>query len=267
MNPFIQLPKVPVIYGRVDLILERCRGKRVLHLGCVDTGLINERLKGGELMHQKLAVVSNELWGIDINTEGISFLRDQGFDNLITGDICHLEQIERLRENTFDVIVASEVMEHLQNPGLFLKGVKTLMRPGVTELILTVPNAFRIDTLLRLFRRIEFIHPDHYYWFSYYTLTHFLQENGLGIENVYIYSFQRIPRLPIGIRNRSQWKNVSEQRGATGKMLSSGLLFVKRLGTYIRSLLKSCLIVFLLKINPFLGDGIIIVARVNPHGV
>jgi 2-polyprenyl-3-methyl-5-hydroxy-6-metoxy-1,4-benzoquinol methylase len=267
MNPFIQLPKVPVIYGRVDLILERCRGKRVLHLGCVDTGLINERLKGGELMHQKLAVVSNGLWGVDINPEGISLLREEGFNNLIIGDICHLDQIELLGENTFDVIVASEVMEHLQNPGLFLEGVKTLMRPGETELILTVPNAFRIDTFLRLFRRVEFIHPDHYYWFSYYTLTHFLQKKGFEIENVYVYSFQRIPRLSAGIRNRSQAKSANEQRGPIGKMFSCAILFVKRLGNFIRSILKSFMIGFLLKINPFFGDGIIIVARVDPHGL
>lgn len=267
MNPFIRLPKVPVVYGRIDLILERCKGKRVLHLGCVDTGLLCERLTRGELTHQKLAEVSNELWGIDINPEGISFLREQGFDNLITGDICHLNQIERLREKTFDVIVASEVMEHLQNPGLFLKGVTTLMRPGETELILTVPNAFRIDTFLRLFRRIEFIHPDHFYWFSYYTLTHFLQRNGFEIENVYVYSFQRIPRLPIGIRNRTQTKMPNEQRRPMGNLLSCDILFVKQLVNFLRSILKSFMIVFLLKINPFFGDGIIIVARVPPHGL
>ena len=265
MNPYIRLPKVPVLRGRIELILEKCKGKRVLHLGCVDAGLVHERLRSGELMHQKLTEVASELWGIDINAKDVSFLRHQGFNNLIVGDICHLERIEILRGKEFDVIVASEVVEHLQNPGLFLDGVKSLMIPGKTELIITVPNAFRVDTLVRLFRRIEYVHPDHYYWFSYHTITNFLQKNGFEIEKVYVYFFQPLHLFKTSIRKLSPGKKVHKNGFERGKP-TFPIALVRRVVNYVRSLPRSLTTAFLLRINPFFGDGIIIVARVNTHG-
>ena len=267
MNPYLRLPKVPVLFGRMELILERCKGKRVLHLGCVDAGLLHERLRCGELMHQKLAEVSSELWGIDINADDISLLRDRGFNNLIVGDICHLDQIEIIWEKTFDVIVASEVMEHLQNPGLFLNGVRGLMVPGKTELIITVPNAFRIDTLIQLLHRVEYVHPDHHYWFSYHTITSLVQENGFGIEKVYVYSFQPVYLFATRIRKPSPGKKGYENRVEMKNTVSSLMSLVRGVLNYVRILPRSLMIAFLLKINPFFGDGIIIVARVNTHGI
>ncbi len=85
MNPYIRLPKVQVVNGRQELIVNRCRDKKVLHLGCVDVGLLSERFPSGGLLHQQLAAVAGELWGVDIDTDGVSFLRSQGFNNLVVG--------------------------------------------------------------------------------------------------------------------------------------------------------------------------------------
>lgn len=191
MNPYIRLPKVPIVTGRQSFVISRCKGKKVLHLGCVDKGLLYERFSSGELLHQKLAEVSSELWGIDIDEDGISFLRSKGFNNLIVGDVCNLDKIPDLQEHIFDVIVASEIIEHLMNPGLFLEAVKKFMRPGHTELIVTVPNAFRLSTLIQLLHGVEYIHPDHNYWFSYATVTNLLKKAGFEIREVYVYSFEK----------------------------------------------------------------------------
>ena len=198
MNPYIELPRVPIVIGRQDFVLERCRGKRVLHLGFADKDLFRERFLSGELMHQKLARVTGELWGIDTDVDGVSFLRSQGFDNLIVGDVCNLNNIPELQRQHFDIIVASEIIEHLMNPGLFLEAVKNLMISGDTELIATVPNAFRVSTLLWLLRGVEYVHPDHNYWFSYHTVTNLLRKSGLAIHEVYVYSFEKILPCRIG---------------------------------------------------------------------
>ncbi|MEM2146867.1 MAG: glycosyltransferase [Candidatus Jordarchaeaceae archaeon] len=188
-DPYIRLPGIQVVNGRHDFIVNRCSNKTVLHLGCTDSGLTLERFTSGELLHQKLAKVCRELWGIDTDSDGISFLQQYGFRNLIVGDVCYLHKIYDLREKIFDVIVASEIIEHLVNPGLFLDSVKDIMVPDYTELIVTVPNAYRVSTLSWLFKGVEYIHPDHKYWFSWHTITKLLSEMEFRIHEVYAYSF------------------------------------------------------------------------------
>jgi len=260
MNPYIQLPKVPVVHGRQELILAKCRGKRVLHLGCVDAGLLRERFEAGELMHQKLAGVAGELWGVDIDEEGISFLRGQGFDNLVTGDICELDKIGGVQDRDFDVIVASEVVEHLLNPGLFLNSVKMIMAPRRTELIVTVPNAFRVGTLLSLLRGVEYVHPDHNYWFSYHTATNLLRKCGFDIAEVLVYSFQdaglRSSR-PAGVRANGSHGGEDEAGPQPGPAH-----LPRRALAYLRSLPRRLLVSALYRTSAFWGDGIIVVARV-----
>ncbi len=242
--------------------------KTVLHLGCVDKGLTYERFKLQELMHQKLAAVSKELWGVDTDAEQISFLQKQGFENLLVGDVSELDRIEALKGKKFDVIVASEIIEHLSNPGLFLQAVKSLMDSPKTHFIVSVPNAFRIDTILWLFRGVEYIHPDHNYWFSYFTVTNLLEKNGFKVEEVYVYSFQPTGVLPARIRRFLKKRGLKENvaKGVTPPSISltfSAPSFLDRTLRYARTLPRRILVSMLYGRTPFWGDGIILIARRN----
>ena len=64
------LPSAKVV-DRESFILSRCHGARVLHLGCVDSGLLEERLSCGNLLHAALAKASRDLWGIDLDAAGL----------------------------------------------------------------------------------------------------------------------------------------------------------------------------------------------------
>src|SRR5215471_10772071 len=121
---------------RISFLIERARGKRVLHLGCAAAYL---DLAKDPHLHAQLAAVANELWGLDLSARAISQLREAGFANLICGDAERLGDIDDLRDQHFDVIIAGELIEHLSNPGLFLNGCKALCSAD-TELILTTPN-------------------------------------------------------------------------------------------------------------------------------
>jgi SAM-dependent methyltransferase len=261
MNLYIKLPEVPVVNGREDVILGKCANKRVLHLGCVDSGLMLERFNRGELMHQKLSNVATELWGVDIDVEGISYLSSKGFENLIAEDICNLDRIEVLQKQKFDVIVASEVIEHLQNPGIFLNSVKRLMAPEKTELIVTIPNAFRIDTLFWLFRGIEYVHPDHNYWFSYHTATNLLRKSYFEICEVYVYTFQQLRILPSRMRSIVDGKKTVTKNSDTGKNRPFSKPFFDLISSYLRSFPRRLVVSLLYKRTPFWGDGIIIIAK------
>jgi len=263
-NPhMLKLPRVDIVHGRTDFVLEQCKGKKILHLGCVDEGLTEERFKAGNLMHIRLLEIAKEVWGIDLSEEGLQFLRERGISNLIYGDIEHLDEIEEIRNQEFDIIVASEVIEHLNNPGLFLQSVKKLFSEN-TIMILTTPNAFRLTELGYLLKGVEFVHPDHNYWFSYHTLRSLLRKNGYEVLAVCTYSFvnHRLPliyslwRKARGLsqrialpRSKQKLKHNAKESAQFGvaKMLKYALQVLIRRLLYNRT--------------PFFADGLIFIVR------
>ncbi|MCV4698778.1 class I SAM-dependent methyltransferase, partial [Escherichia coli] len=74
------------------------------------------------LLHFDLREISSELYGFDSDKKGLDILSDYGFTNLFEADLELLNNVPL--ERTFDVIVAGEIIEHLNNPGLFLSGVR-----------------------------------------------------------------------------------------------------------------------------------------------
>lgn len=252
-NPYTRLPRVPVVRGRHEFVVERCRGRRVLHVGCVDSGLLEERYRAGELMHLRLSAVAAEVWGVDNDAEGIAFLQARGVPNLFHADAGAFSQHEALRGQVFDVIVATELIEHLANPGSFLEDVRALLQPGHTQLIVTVPNAFRIDTLLWMLRGIEFVHPDHNYWFSYSTLTHLLQKHQLQVNEVLVYSFY------TGLRLNSTAPKIRQPAASLQRSR-------QQLASRPAYLGRKALATLLTSMNSFWGDGLIAVAGLADQG-
>jgi 2-polyprenyl-3-methyl-5-hydroxy-6-metoxy-1,4-benzoquinol methylase len=149
------LPESEILAGRQGFLLAACAGRIVLHVGCVDSGLAQERFALGELLHQRLAVVARELWGTDVDAEGVRFLREHGMDRVFLIDLSSEALGPELGVASFDVIVLGEVLEHLPNPGRMLRRLRELMSPGKTRLIVSVPNAFSLTGLFALASGIE----------------------------------------------------------------------------------------------------------------
>jgi SAM-dependent methyltransferase len=178
---------------RLDLIREMCAGKSVLHLGCTNYPYTEESIRNEMLLHDDLAKVSTDLWGLDSDDAGIKILKERGSDQIIQGN---LEQLEStVLDRTFDVIVAGEMIEHLNNPGLFLNGIRRFMN-AETRLLVTTVNAY---CGMRFFwyglrgrrGRTEFVHPDHVAYYSYSTLKVLVERHGLQLETFMFYDLGR----------------------------------------------------------------------------
>ena len=102
---------------RVEFIKQACSGKKVLHLGCTNWPYTQDSIDNGMLLHNELAKSASELYGFDFDQEGIDVLEKAGTKNLYQADLEKLDEVE-LNES-FDVIIAGEMIEHLNNPGLF----------------------------------------------------------------------------------------------------------------------------------------------------
>jgi len=171
------------VVDRIPEILRLCRGKRVLHLGCADYPFTYQ--PGDRFLHKQLSDVVTELWGVDVSPEGVAALRARGFSNLIVSDVEHLDR-RLLPAQPFDVIVAGEILEHLESPGGFFRSLGSIMGPQ-TELIVTTPNAPTFKFLLFSFLGREKVHHEHHYYFSYFTIAQLLAKTGLRDKEIYYY--------------------------------------------------------------------------------
>src|SRR5438128_450146 len=115
---FLQQLQRPTRVDRETFLVQAATSKRVLHVGCVDAGLLSDRLMTGAYLHGRLRAVAAELWGLDTDSEGVHQLRELGFQNVQEGSA--EEPPAGLPRGYFDVIIAGEIIEHLRNAGRFL---------------------------------------------------------------------------------------------------------------------------------------------------
>lgn len=174
---------------RVEFIKELCAGKKVLHLGCANYPYTKDSIDKEMLLHFDLEKTARELYGFDFDQPGIDILAAHGTRNLYRADLEKLEEVP-LNE-TFDVIVAGEMIEHLNNVGLFLDGIKRFMNAD-TRLLLTTINAYCGMRFAWYGLRgkggiQEPVHPDHVAYYSYSTLSVLLKRYSLNIDDFLFY--------------------------------------------------------------------------------
>lgn len=174
---------------RVDFIKNACRGRKVLHLGCTNWPYTQEALDNGGLLHLDLQGIASDIYGFDFDQEGLDFLSGKGVDKLYQADLEKLDEVQI--NETFDVIVAGEMIEHLNNPGLFLQGIKRFMNAD-SRLIITTVNAYCGFRLIYYGLRgkggsAEPVHPDHVAYYSYSTLKLLVQRAGFVLDNFSFY--------------------------------------------------------------------------------
>lgn len=192
------LPKIKLVYDRASLIVDYCKNKNVLHLGCVESGATSESFRNNSLLHLKIMGVAKKVIGMDIDQEGLNYLGSHGIPDIIYGDAQNLDNFSF--DTPIDIIVAGEILEHLPNPGLFLNGIHRFISKNNHDIVLliTVPNAFSIIHFMSLFlNKKELIMPDHNFYFSYSTLKTLLERNEFQLTDFYTYSNLEKNRNPL----------------------------------------------------------------------
>lgn len=178
-----KLPKLDVV-DRIKFIVEECNDKNVLHLGAVD--YYRDSVCG---LHQKLIDVSRNVVGVDIDKEGIEKAKKDNIYNIYHGNVENLER--SWPDEKFRVILATEIIEHLDNPGLFLESIKKFFDDD-TKMIITTPNAFSLHSFVYSFLTgSEYVHPNHTCYYSFNTLQYTLKKHDFKIERAYYYSLGR----------------------------------------------------------------------------
>ena len=185
----INTEQIPLV-DRLTYLKNLCHGKKVLHLGCTDYPYTETVIKNEMLLHFELGRIASELYGFDFDEPGIEILKKHGVKNLYRADLENLQAVP-LNE-TFDVIIAGEMIEHLSNPGLFLRGIQRFMNSS-TNLVITTINAYGGMRMWTYGLRgnggyHEPVHPDHVAYYSYSTLKVLIERHDLKINKFAFYN-------------------------------------------------------------------------------
>jgi len=167
---YTPLEKIPVCrpVDRVSYIVEQCRDRSVLDLGCYDeTALIKKDT--AYWLHGHIATVAKSVIGLDsssaIPAEGI---QTGPKSRILRGDVTNTDHLISASRDA-EVIVAGELVEHLADTLSFLQSIHGLYRGR--QLILSTPNATSITNGLLAMASRESCHIDHFQIYSYKTLS------------------------------------------------------------------------------------------------
>lgn len=118
---------------RIECVARQCEDKDVLDVGFI----------GG--LHKEILKRAKTVVGIDNNAQIFQIQRENQ-----KPDVCYIyADAENFNLNRkFDVIVAGELIEHLDNPGLFLDCVHRHLRED-GSLVITTPNARHLASSIR----------------------------------------------------------------------------------------------------------------------
>lgn len=174
-DPARELPKTN--NERLVAILAQVRGPEILHIGCVNHRLPESPAEARHYLHYQLCrrFADCHVVGLDIEAQAIEQLERMGFE-VVQGDAHQLPY-----RQAFDTIVAGELLEHLQNPGLFLTSCAGALKPG-GRLVLSTPNVFTpLLSLMYLKNGDRAFNPDHAVWFCPQTIRVLLARSGFSL--------------------------------------------------------------------------------------
>jgi trans-aconitate methyltransferase len=181
-------------------IVDACRGKTVLDLGCIDHSAETALALGERWLHRQIKAVANDLVGVDILKEDVHKLNQLGYQ-ITASDISDLD----LRRQ-FDVIIAGDLIEHVSNIGHFLDIVEKHMHEK-SVCIVTTPNPFNIEqTMLAIFQNQIAVNSQHTCWLDPRVMYELVSRSRLSITDFHWVDTRF--NFPV---QRKRWKTVTNR--------------------------------------------------------
>jgi 2-polyprenyl-3-methyl-5-hydroxy-6-metoxy-1,4-benzoquinol methylase len=169
--------------------------RRILDVGCAE-GRFGEALKR--------LVPEREIWGVEINPAAAANARAR-LHRVIAADVTTLSA-QDLPEGYFDAITFTDSLEHMQDPSVVLKNLKSKLAPqGV--FVISVPNVRYLYNLWHVvvekdwrYEPAGILDRTHLRFFTEKSLRRFLTEE-LGFELLRLEGINRLPSWKFDVLN------------------------------------------------------------------
>ncbi len=162
--------------NKLDWIIPFVRARKVLDLGCVRHSL-EESEKPGWL-HGVICAEAKSVLGVDYLEDAVARLRERGF-NVVSANVETMNI-----GDCFEVIVAGDLIEHLNNFGSFLDRVRAHLTDDGIALV-TTPNPVNPLRFFSVLLRGEAgANTEHTCWFTEEVLRQLVARHGLEIYEV-----------------------------------------------------------------------------------
>ncbi len=152
--------------------------------------------------------------GLDISPVAVEKYRARGFE----GHVCDVEREDLpVQPASFDLVYASEVIEHCGDTSVFLRKVSGVLKPGGILLLSTDNSAFWAYRVMALLGRTlsEVQHPGHVRFFSKRSLAKAITDAGFQIDRISARHMYLILGKSVPTRLMSALGFMKEPRYAT----------------------------------------------------
>lgn len=170
---------------------------------CFDKKIANQTILSigcGPCVDIQFLINDNEVHGIDISNKALCLAQKKG----VTTHNLDLTKVEKLPfdDDSFDVIIATDILEHIFFPDQLLLEIRRLMKPSGYAII-SVPNHFYYSMRFRILFGKGIVLPFHncneweYFHIRFFTSKSFellLNNVNFEIANRYYDQFINIPR-------------------------------------------------------------------------
>ena len=161
-----------VVSDKSVYISQKVKDRTVLDLGCVGLFALFGESRKETWLHSVICQEAKVCLGVDCMEEETRVLQEQGW-NIICQDITKMELGQ-----TFQTVVAADVIEHLTNFDGFFQSVARHLAPE-GELIISTPNPLGfVHSFYTAVRGRPLVHPDHNCWFDPKCLIQLAQRYG-----------------------------------------------------------------------------------------
>jgi SAM-dependent methyltransferase len=223
------------IVDRTAFVTSCVRGKDVVDIGFVDESRMVAKQARGTWLHAQVAAGASSAVGLDADEDGVRLARELGFTAFAV-DCQSASAVGALQLGPADLVLAGELLEHLDQPGGFLEAAKVLLKPG-GQLLITTPNAPSLTNFLGSLMYRELVNPDHVAWYSWHTVDTLLQRHGWHVVDLAYYGFPRVSAASAassGERRRARAFNTYQRLAAHlfrfRPTLADGLIVLAELG-------------------------------------
>lgn len=163
------------LYRTLREMLAEHTSKRILDIGC-----------GNGVIACRLLAAGFDVYGIDASETGITIASGKYPGRFFVQDISSERLPDALSAFRFDVVISTEVIEHLYAPRSYIKLIKNILPPGGVVIISTPYHGYLKNLVMALSNKLDshftvLWDGGHIKFWSKRTLTSLLNEFGFEV--------------------------------------------------------------------------------------